>query len=149
MSEHEPPIVLHVGDPRLTRRAEDAVFLSALVAISGLSQLVGRKPTGSVDTLAGTVLAYSWAVTLLVFGGLIILGIAWHSPSTGLLIERIGRRGMTGAALVYAIAAPAVFGWASGFAAALTLGYGLSCYMRQRKITRWVRETIHRQERQP
>ncbi|WP_426566368.1 hypothetical protein ACPPVT_07430 [Angustibacter sp. McL0619] len=143
------PILLHPGDPRLDRRAEDAIFLSALVAVSGVSQLATGQVAGSVDTLLSRVLTIGWALSLIAFGGLTFGSICWPNPSTGVLLERAGRRGLAGSCAVYAIAALTVFGLQSLFAATLTLAYGFACYRRQRRITKWLHWTIEDLERHP
>lgn len=126
-------------DPRLTRRAEDAVYLSGLVALSGFVQLLTGHVAGSVDSTLSRGLAYTWAAALVLFGGIILTGILIRDPGHGVIIERIGRRGMAGSCAVYAIATIGVFGYASLFAAGLTLGYGFACYRRSRTITQWLR----------
>lgn len=63
------------------------VFISYLTL--SIFFLLGSPPPNSVDELLPIQARYMWYVDLFMAGFLGLLGLYWHRPDTGLLIERL------------------------------------------------------------
>lgn len=128
----------------LSRRPPHLAFLCVLCVASGLSILASGPTPGSVQEAMAPPLLHTWAFSLIIGGGAILLTFFDRVAVRGLRRERLMLVPFSLTTMAYAGALFATVpdkGGAS-FAAGLTLAFAGANFWRVRQITRWLR-AIH------
>lgn len=115
-------------------------FLTVMVAIWGLGQLVSETPPESIQETLPPGWQLTWALLMFVGSLLSLFGFVWRDPWTALHIERMGMTMTACGGLAYTVAiffaSPDPL---SGLAGWLTAGFVLASAYRAWQITRIMR----------
>lgn len=124
-------------DPLHAGRHPFQTYMLALCILSSLPRLAGQGTSGAIESSLPTWLALAWALSLLLGASVALLGSFWPGDyDMGLFLERTGLDVVGLAALAYGVIIFIVGGWLSLLAAAIILGFALSCLTRARDIAR-------------
>ncbi len=103
-------------------------MLLGLCLLSGLSYLAGAQPPNSVEATMPGWLVVAWYMALAVGGAVGILGNLWPGYLVvGLQIRLSGQIVTAGPAAAFAVAAVSFAGAPASFAAAIVMGFAISC----------------------
>lgn len=133
----QAPSTVPYTDPLHAGRHPFQTFMLALVVVSSIPLVFGRVAAGSIEETLPAWAAFAWGFGLLTGAVLALVGSFWRGAyDTALMLERIGLNFAGFAAVVYGLAIPIIGGWRGLTAAAITLGFGVSCLIRARDIAR-------------
>lgn len=133
-------------DPLHTGRHPFQIYILSLCILSGALLLLNRQEPSAIQQLLPQWMRVVWAVMLTFGAALALFGSYWPGGKAGaansLTVERIGLSIVGAAAIVYGFAIIVVASLPGMVAAAITLGFGLSCLRRARDIGRIIRTAI-------
>lgn len=141
MDHYEAPKLV---DPLEASRHPFETYLLLLAAVSGVPLMFGKPNSASIAATLPHTLVVGWGVMLVIGSTLALIGLYWRGrSSTGLVLERAGLIGVGGASVVYAssvmLSAP---GFTGSFAASITVGFGVACFVQARRISARLRTAI-------
>lgn len=120
------------------RRHPHQVLIAGMCIVTGLPVLLaGISPNSLVATLPA-LLVYSWGVTLVVGGAVIVAAAAVRDDLTGLYLELVADVPVALTMLTYAGAVIAVAGWGGVSTIALFGGAGIAFFIRAWQVYRAV-----------
>lgn len=137
-------VTVRYTDPLHAGRHPFQTFMLTLCAVSGAPLLFGEPPSESIEALLPGWIAVAWGLSLTVGAVLGLVGSFWprRNYATALTVERIGLDITGPAALLYAVVILVYGGWGSTVAAAITVGFGVSCLVRAGDIGTIIRRAI-------
>lgn len=112
------------------------VVLCGMTAVAGAFFLFAEGPASLTDRLPPWIIEV-WAATLMICGGLVVVGFMLRDRVAGVLLERAGLMGLTPAVAAYAVAVLALSGGGAAIAAAWGLGIAVASILRVRQINAW------------
>lgn len=130
------------------RRHPHQVLIACMCIVTGLPVfLAGISPNSIVSTLP-PVLVYSWAITLVVGGSVIVAAAAVKNDLTGMYLELVADVPVALTLATYAGAVWTVAGWAGVSTIALFGGagcaFGVRCWQVYRAVGKLRRALIER-----
>lgn len=129
------PAARYPADPR-------AVFILSLCVITGLPMLFLHLEPGSISALIPHWAAFVWGFCLVFGAGLTLAGMSKDSIE-GILAEQIGSVVVGCATVFYSATAIFAVGVSALWAAAIMLGWGLSCFWRWGQLQALIQKSFH------
>ena len=137
------PVVVVVNDPLSPPPNSFHMFILGLAALNGLSTMLGFATSASLNAGMTKHLVQVYGA-LLGFSALCCLAHGyWRwDPRDGLLVGRIGYRGLTFATAIFGFATPLLYGFEGILSSCITLGFSFVCWKTSRKISEKIVEAV-------
>lgn len=116
------PAARYPADPR-------AVFVLGLCTLAGIPLVFADAAPGTIESQLDHWMVVVWGVSLALGSLACMLGM-FRQTVNGILFEQVGSVCVGASAVFYGATVLVVVGWSASFPAAITIGWGLSCFWR-------------------
>lgn len=116
------PAARYPADPR-------AIFVLALCALAGIPLIFANAAPGTIESQLDHWMVIAWGLSLAVGSATCLFGM-FRQTVNGILAEQIGSICVGVSAIFYGATVLLVVGVTASFPAAITIGWGISCFWR-------------------
>lgn len=124
---------------RRYERGPDTLLLMLACTVTAASQTASGQVPPTILQIAPLWLALVWSAAFAASGALVLVGVLWHEPILGRVLEFVGRLGLSGTSLGYAAALmKAADGFGSALVVGILAGIAVACIWRAVQLRKYL-----------